>query len=109
MSGTSPGAVLVTLKIFFFVMYVFFVSAVPDLNGDFTNTELKRRRGAAYGAEGAGQNHYIIIWTGIKWEGYDSLGLVKLWLRFYVHSLQGSHVLHLSREFRPSDVHEVCF
>lgn len=92
-----------------------FASALPDLNGDFTSTELKRRKGeeggsAASGSErGRGPAHYIIIWTGIKWEGYDSLGLVKLWLKFYIHSFQGSHVLHLSREFRLSDVHEVCF
>lgn len=92
-----------------------FASALPDLNGDFTSTELKRRKGeeggrAVSGSErGRGPAHYIIIWTGIKWEGYDSLGLVKLWLKFYIHSFQGSHVLHLSREFRLSDVHEVCF
>lgn len=92
-----------------------FASALPDLNGDFTSTELKRRKGeeggsAVSGSErGRGPAHYIIIWTGIKWEGYDSLGLVKLWLKFYIHSFQSSHVLHLSREFRLSDVHEVCF
>lgn len=92
-----------------------FASALPDLNGDFTSTELKRRKGeeggsVASGSErGRGPEHYIITWTGIKWEGYDSLGLVKLWLKFYIHSFQGSHVLHLSREFRLSDVHEVCF
>lgn len=56
-----------------------------------------------------GPAHYIIAWPGIKWEGYDSLRLVKLWLKFYTHSFQSSHVLHLRREFSLSDVHEVCF
>ena len=56
-----------------------------------------------------GPAHYIIAWPGIKWEGCESLRLVKLWLKFYTHSFQSSHVLHLRREFSLSDVHEVCF
>lgn len=54
-----------------------------------------------------GPAHYIIAWPGIKWEGYDSLKLVRLWLKFYTHSFHSSHVLHLRREFSLSDVHEV--
>lgn len=117
-SGTQPGAVLVTLK--------FLLQFCQIRKGDFTSPELQRLRGRrraspgergserAGGSEPAlgareGPANDIIPWPGIKWEGCDSRGLVKLWLQFYTQSFQSAHVLHLRREFSLSDVHEVCF